>query len=67
MLVCHFNNLYYCISLMLGPDRLRVIFESHELKDDQSLGFYKIRHLDVLFTVLKMPGGGPQGMASFRR
>ncbi|XP_051547803.1 uncharacterized protein zgc:194655 [Myxocyprinus asiaticus] len=40
------------------PENLRVIFGKDPLEDNMTLVFYKIKHLSVLFFILKMPGGG---------
>ncbi|XP_057185467.1 uncharacterized protein LOC130551667 isoform X2 [Triplophysa rosa] len=40
------------------PSDIRVVFGRDLLEDNQTLAYYKVKHLSVLFFVLKMPGGG---------
>lgn len=60
MSTCHLSCSSYVINVFLlsDPDRLRVVFGTCPLEDHRTLGFYNIKHLSVLFIVLKMPGGG---------
>ncbi len=45
-----------CFSFDL--DDVRVIFGIHQLEDNHTLAYYKIKHLSVLIIVIRMPGGG---------